>query len=409
VPDFIGCRFAAWYKARHVIGRYRHAHQSMATATRTLNPLPFADLEPKRFEDLVRQLAYEFRAWRRLEATGRSGSDDGFDARGYEIAPDVQTPEERDEDEQSGSDRLWLIQCKREKRIGPSQMKKYLGEIALDDRETLFGIVFAAACDFSKATRDELAAWCRMNGVSEWHIWGRSELEDLLFQPKLDHLLFGYFGISLQIRRRNRAVDLRHQIAIKRKLKRFLDAANDGLVLIRDIDAAYPPDEGSPKRLRVRRVEELTPSGLLVHVSQRQAWLSEDGEHWDVAAASSGINIAMNSDPWHQESEQVQRIDRAASETWQSFVESERGWFYLKGYLPYENIVLIDDIGDSAFEGPHLLVTGWDGGYPFIQAYIETVWGERRRKEVPSSETEGRVVKFPEVTRHRPPGSLATY
>jgi hypothetical protein len=38
-----------------------------ATPTRTYNPLPFTDLEPKRFEDLVRQLVYDFRPWRRLD------------------------------------------------------------------------------------------------------------------------------------------------------------------------------------------------------------------------------------------------------------------------------------------------------------------------------------------------------
>jgi hypothetical protein len=51
--------------------------QRMAQTSRTLNPLPFRDLEPHRFEDLVRQLAYEFRDWRSIEATGRSGSDEG--------------------------------------------------------------------------------------------------------------------------------------------------------------------------------------------------------------------------------------------------------------------------------------------------------------------------------------------
>jgi hypothetical protein len=55
-------------------------------------PLPFTDLEPKRFEDLVRQLVYDFRPWRRLEATGRSGSDDGFDARALEIVEATDTP-----------------------------------------------------------------------------------------------------------------------------------------------------------------------------------------------------------------------------------------------------------------------------------------------------------------------------
>lgn len=63
-----------------------------AVVTRTTNPLPFQDLEPKRFEDLIRQLAYDFRQWRRLEATGRSGGDDGFDARGLEIVDLVARP-----------------------------------------------------------------------------------------------------------------------------------------------------------------------------------------------------------------------------------------------------------------------------------------------------------------------------
>jgi hypothetical protein len=92
-----------------------------ATPTRTYNPLPFTDLEPKRFEDLVRQLVYDFRPWRRPEATGRSGSD----ARALEIveAPDAidaigQGEPEDDETVTRGEpDRLWLIQCKRERTI----------------------------------------------------------------------------------------------------------------------------------------------------------------------------------------------------------------------------------------------------------------------------------------------------
>ena len=57
----------------------------MSGAMRTFAPLHFEDLEPRRFEYLVRQLVYDFRQWRMLEATGRAGSDDGFDARGFKI------------------------------------------------------------------------------------------------------------------------------------------------------------------------------------------------------------------------------------------------------------------------------------------------------------------------------------
>ena len=131
----------------------------MAT-TRTIGPLHFEDLDPKRFEDLVRQLAYEFKPWRRLEATGRSGNDDGFDARGYEIvanvaqlSPSAEEGEAGDEQSDGIDDRLWLIQCKRERTIGPKALVKYLDDTVLGPNERLHGLVFTAACDFSKKAR----------------------------------------------------------------------------------------------------------------------------------------------------------------------------------------------------------------------------------------------------------------
>ena len=54
--------------------------------TRTVGPIHFEDLDPHRFEDLVRQLAYDFRPWKSIESTGRGGADDGFDVRAFEEA-----------------------------------------------------------------------------------------------------------------------------------------------------------------------------------------------------------------------------------------------------------------------------------------------------------------------------------
>ena len=88
--------------------------------TRTLNPLPFSDLEPHRFEDLIRQLAYELRRWKSLEATGRAGSDNRIDIRGIEIVPVDQDPDEDDENTEAAFvERLWIFQCKREKSLPP--------------------------------------------------------------------------------------------------------------------------------------------------------------------------------------------------------------------------------------------------------------------------------------------------
>jgi hypothetical protein len=56
----------------------------IARPTRTTNPLHLEDLDPRRFEDLIRQLIYDFRPWRRLEPVGRLGNDDGIDILGVE-------------------------------------------------------------------------------------------------------------------------------------------------------------------------------------------------------------------------------------------------------------------------------------------------------------------------------------
>ena len=97
----------------------------MVKVTKTLGPLHFEDLEPHRFEDLVRQLAHGFRRWRVLEATGRLGNDEGVDIRGVEVvAEDSDVSAEEDTEEATDSapvpvEREWIFQCKRAKEIEP--------------------------------------------------------------------------------------------------------------------------------------------------------------------------------------------------------------------------------------------------------------------------------------------------
>jgi hypothetical protein len=92
---------------------------------RTINPLHFEDLEPHRFEDLVRQLVYGFRDWVALESLGRSGADEGIDIRGIErVRPTSGSSlaeADEDLDLDPGEHRTWFIQCKREKAFGPAR------------------------------------------------------------------------------------------------------------------------------------------------------------------------------------------------------------------------------------------------------------------------------------------------
>ncbi len=343
-----------------------------AMVTRTINRLPFQDLEAKRFEDLVRQLTYDFRPWRRLEATGRSGGDQGFDARALEIvdlaglsvqiSPD--DPDDAEETAPSQADRLWLIQCKREREIGPSQAASYLSQIEPTCKEGLHGLIFAAACDFSKKTRDTIYGWCRKQGIAEVYVWGRGELEDMLFQPKNDSLLFAYFGISLSIRRRALATDLRAEIAIKKKIRRTILTSSAG-ILVRDPTATeYPeaPPNQRPTRWLVVRAEQLTFLGLMVSTAWHYAYVDLESGEWDAADQV----IAMEHDnPWTVQDKKKTAKDEAARRIWDSLPDGQRGWLKVSRFIPFRNIIAIDESGDDVFDGVHLYAVFQSTDGPF--------------------------------------------
>lgn len=383
----------------------------MAT-TRTIGPLHFEDLEPKRFEDLVRQLVYEFKPWRRLEATGRSGSDDGFDARGYEIvAKEAQASSDggdvgAEEDAvavDAADDRLWLIQCKRERAIGPKALLSYLDEIVLTPSESLHGLVFTAACDFSKRARDDFAEKCRALHLEEWHLWGKAELEDRLFRPENDHLLFAYFGVSLTIRRRTQKADLRARLAIKRKARRLLDSNSFTPMLLRSPDATNYPDMGdqaefekSPQWM-VWPYRGMVYDGLSFCVQRFFAYLSDDRNSWDAAMAVNDAKSGRHEDPWLGKDLGDER--RAAIyQFWDEIPKPNKAWLEIVGIVPFENIFDIDDIGDEWVQAPHIYATfgpGASGPFKYLIASVESAdsWDSSSIK--PKGEDDRRVEYFP--------------
>ena len=125
--------------------------------TRTYGPLHFGDLEPHRFEDLIRQLAFEHRAWVRIEATGRSGAERGFDIRA-------------EEELEGGERRTWMFQCKREKKVGPSAAKKIMADTLKDEpRPHVF--VLVAPTDLSLRTRDVVREEAVKHGLQDWCVF----------------------------------------------------------------------------------------------------------------------------------------------------------------------------------------------------------------------------------------------
>ncbi|KAF1035054.1 MAG: hypothetical protein GAK33_04962 [Burkholderia lata] len=380
--------------------------------TRTVGPLHFEDLDPKRFEDLVRQLVYEFKPWRRLEATGRSGNDDGFDARGYEIAaketqPSVSVDEGDAVEEESPlkegiDDRLWLIQCKRERTIGPKALVKYLDDTVLGQDEKLHGLVFTAACDFSKKARDSFAKKCREMELEEWHLWGKAELEDQLFRPENDHLLFAYFGISLTIRRRTQRADLRARLVMKRKANRLLQARTHTPLLLRSPNAPEYPYTGdlvdfekSPLWM-VWQYRGMSHDGLKFCVQRHFAYLSDDGNSWDAAMAVNDAR-SRHDDPWLGDRQNHQKR-QAIYELWSKIPEANQAWLEVVGVVPFEDILDIDEIGDEYVQAPHVYATfapGARGPFKGFIAEVESTGRWDQRSYYPNERTDGRIAYFP--------------
>jgi hypothetical protein len=352
----------------------------MAQTTRTLNPLPFGDLEPHRFEDLVRQLAYEFRNWKSIEATGRSGSDEGIDIRAFErVGPDIEESEQGDDagdepqDESTAAqDRLWVIQCKREKRISPVNVRTILNDFFKGDTRP-YGYILAAACDFSKKARDTAASFLRDHGVQEFLLWGKGELEDLLIQPKNDNLLFAYFGISLQVRRRSMRTEVRSKLTLKRKLvKEFGDLQGTHFkhVLIRD-----PRDEDYPyirsaeafikaPKWRYWQFHSHEPPDHVAFVTRKFfAYANWETEEWDFAKES---NEAIPSHPelfgLDGDAFDPEHLSQICRAYWERHVPAlNQAWAIEIGIISYDRILLCDELGDHYHESPHLLVEYLDG------------------------------------------------
>lgn len=354
--------------------------------TKTLNPIHFEDLEPHRFEDLVRQLLYDFKNWKLLEATGRSGSDEGIDIRGIELSASLSEQEENDDDEEKDDtikdvlpiEKLWIIQCKREKSIGPTKIKSIISKSLSSLDNPPFGFMLVAACDFSKKTRDELRKQMLELGVQEFYVWGKADIEDLLFMPKNDHLLFAYFGISIQIRRRSIKTKVRSRLSLKKKLVNVFGSFNDikdyEPILIRDPkNTQYPFINKSANFLksppwRYWYLDSHNPPDHLAFIVHKfYAYANWENKEWDflkdcdTAVPNYPTLYGLSRDAFDPKNKY--EIYRTYSE--RHIPEQNIAWAMTLRFIHYDRILAIDELGDSCNDGPHLLVDYIDGNDPF--------------------------------------------
>lgn len=378
--------------------------------TRTMGPIHFEDLDPHRFEDLVRQLAYGFRSWQSIESTGRGGADDGFDVRAYEEVRPRSTDSEEDSDPEEFvrpmEGNLWMIQCKREKAVGPKKVATIVSDAVVQENPP-YGFILAAPVHFSKVAHDRFREELRARGVMEFYLWGAGELEDMLFQPKNDHILFAFFGISLVTKRRSRTASVRSTVLAKNKLMRVLGDRPRGNVLMRDLnDEDYPYEdeytdfEKNP-RWKQYAVHEFHPLGLVVTVSRHFACLDRRRKTWDYTEAVQDDQRNVQSANGEEDKSQTTRL--AARWFWESLPRANRAILVRRALVRFEKVEYIDDKGDSMFNMPHLYVvpdskTGFfSGAHEHLEINKHThaeLDGLKREKTFPDQLPEPRFGKI---------------
>jgi hypothetical protein len=374
-----------------------------ALPTRTVNPLPFQDLEPHRFEDLVRNLIYDFRRWRTIEATGKGGSDDGFDVRAWEVTSELANADE--DNEAVGTHpmegNLWKLQCKREKQLGPTKIKAIVNE-GLDKDNPPYGYILAAPATFSKQSYDVFRDELRSKGVMEFYLWGKSELEDMLFLPKNDGILFAFFGISLITRKRLRTSEIKFSINNKNKLLRILGAA-DSLrtltkkFLARDFkDVHYPYKNkynnfNTAPRWKEYTAVEFHRLGLIANVAEHFAFVNCKTKSWDFVPA---LNLI------HQQSEDddvgERYFDRVKTirNFWRYLPRANQATLIRRAIIFFEDILVIDEKGDSEYCFPHIFVDFRAQSGPF-RGRLD--WLEVEKREIFLDEDYKREKIFPDV------------
>lgn len=361
----------------------------MAKITKTLGPIHFEDLEPHRFEDLVRQLIYDFRDWQNIEATGRSGADDGFDVRAWEkvYVSDEQNEEEEDVNQKDQLDgNLWMIQCKREKEIGPSKVSKIIEE-SINKENRPYGYILVAPANFSKLAYDKFRETLRTKGVQEFYLWGRASLEDMLYMPKNDRILFAFFGVSLIARRKSRRTEIRFVVNNKNKLFRiFGDAQNNRdfhqSFLARDIkDTHYPwrekyKDFDDFPRWKEYIAYRYHPLGLRCKVHEYYAYIDQEKKQWDYTDKVDLLR--RQEDTYGRYNRKTNKFAEKVIDFWEHLPYKNKAKLIAEGLIEFESMEVIDEKGDNHYDFPHIYVDFKGKNGPFAGFWQDVIFNNQQ-------------------------------
>ncbi len=357
----------------------------------------------------MRSLLYDFKNWKSIEATGRGGSDEGFDVRAWEETSDVSNMSE--DEEEVGTHPMegnqWKIQCKREKQLGPTRIKEIIDE-GVKANDPPYGYILVAPTTFSKKSYDMFRSELHAKGVMEFHLWGRAELEDFLFLPKNDSILFAFFGFSLITRKRRRTSEIKFALNNKNKLLRILADGNPTShaihqpVLVRDFkDVHYPwkdeyRDFSKLPRWKEFSAKDFHPLGLVMNVRRHLAYVNTTTKEYD---------FVRNVDVLNRRSESLDRDTAEEEQKVRRFCrylrQANQAEFILRGIIFFEDMLIIDDKGDAYYPFPHIFVDFKAETGPFRMLFA-TLW--INNQEIELDDPYKRISFFPASLELPKPG-----
>ena len=289
--------------------------------------------------------------------------------------------------------RPWIIQCKRYKRIGPKEIKTIFSDFFKKNTAKPYGYILVAPCEFSMKTRKQFSLEVSKRGITEGYVIGKGELEDILLRPQNDHLLFAYFGISLQVRKRSLQTVVRSEIALKKALVKHVspieEPHGERWVFIRDpANKEYPRPkneevfEKNPAWKYWRFLSHQAPNKIAFVKRMCFAYLDEKEEGWD-AFLDYDLEIFQE---LSQRNIWTTDIDREQEFKLRSIWNEEipdktQAWYFEIAIIPYERILGVDPLGDTVNKGTHLLVSYSKNGSPFEETTYPVISRSRTLEE----------------------------
>ena len=386
--------------------------------TKTYGPIHFEDLEPHRFEDLVRQLIYDYKDWQTIEATGRNGNDGGLDIRAYEkthqnttIEADNNHEEDIDQPATPMDGNLWAIQVKREKELGPKRVKEIVSEISAEGPP--YGYILAASANFSKDSYDVFREELKKKGVMEFYMWGKPTLEDMLYLPKNDRILFTFFGISLVAKKKSRTTEIKSGISIKNKIFRIFGDPNRRVphkeLLIRDLNdgkypfkSEYPEFDKEPKWLECMLVD-YHPLGIWVRTHDYYAYVDGVRHEFDFTSKLDNLrrkNVYRSDDEVFKEDQATRDL---INDVWEFLPQHLQGHLLIDEFIPFEKIATIDEKGDNVFDMPHVFAEFNSERGPFTG---DRFVFELQKTKLYDGDDWKRIEVFPKTFKQPKPGTL---